>query len=335
MTLKVAIIHLTSYGFPHPGRERFKRVTKEAWRFLPGSTLYGTLAAALMRLDCRQAEKSQVISIDMDKCAECLDPESIRGNGCGYLALLREIEAGRWRCSPLVPTTWGAEDSGYTAVEYSREAAAGGCRLGISPRAPLGRHSGAIFGDRLHGLVVHQPFLSYRGFVLATPDFIGNYLKRALRALPFFPFGGGRGKFTQVEAAVVEELSPEQFCPDQDIPPDRDNSPAQMTLLSPSLNPDYGLIQSLENFRPRSYTFWRTGLYWDCLDGSSVAKPPPAHYGEAGVPSHLTRPRPGLAEGAVLTLKDRSAHNLKKLFLHGLGAPEFTYLGWGQVIFKE
>lgn len=50
----IAIVHLTSFGFLHPGRERFKRVTKEAWPFIPGSTLYGAVAAALIRLDCQE-----------------------------------------------------------------------------------------------------------------------------------------------------------------------------------------------------------------------------------------------------------------------------------------
>lgn len=106
----IAIVHLTSYGFLHPGRERFKRVTKEAWPLIPGSTLYGAVAAALMRLDCHKEEA------ELKACAACQ-------TSCGYRALLAEVQAQLLRFSPLVVTArQDKEDNIYTAQDYSHDA---------------------------------------------------------------------------------------------------------------------------------------------------------------------------------------------------------------------
>ncbi|MBW1947041.1 MAG: hypothetical protein JRI33_03800 [Deltaproteobacteria bacterium] len=318
----IAIIHLKSFGFLHPGRERFKRVTKEAWLLIPGSTLYGAAAAALVRLDCRRGEAN------LNNCTEC---QKNPRNDCGYLALLREVKGGRLRFSPLVVTSSKGNQTFYTAEDYSRDAALVLTRLGICPRAPLGRQTASIFKEKLHGLVAHQPFQEYRGFVRTNPEFLNKHLKRALRALPFFPFGGGRGKFTQIEAKVLQEYENKaDFCPPRPVTCLGLLTPA----ILPSTPPRLGTIAGtknydLENFRLRRYTFWRTGLYWDG-EPHDFKK-----YGGAAVQDHLTQARLGLTEDAVFHLQYPKPEDIQTLFLNGLGAPEFTYLGWGQVYFKE
>lgn len=320
--LIIAVIHLTSFGFLHPGRERFKRVTKEAWRLIPGSTLYGAVAAALIRLDCPQ-ERAEA-----EACGACFNNGS---SPCGYAALLQEVQENRLRFSPLVVSEFKKEQNFYTAADYSREAARTLTRLSICPRAPLDRETGGVYKERLHGLVAHQPLQSYRGFIVATPEFLQNHLRRALLALPFFPFGGGRGKFTQVEANIVQEYAnASDFCPPQPA--------ARLGLLTPAILPpgakSLGPIGgsgtfALANFRLRRYTCWRTGLYWEATALKS--------YGGPAVRDHLTQARLGLAEDAVLHLQEPKpeAEAIQKLFLCGLGAPDFSYLGWGQVYFQE
>ncbi len=165
---------------------------------------------------------------------------------------------------------------------------------------------------------------------LATEDFLKTHLRRALLALPFFPFGGGRGKFTQVETEIVKEYSDKSdFCPPQPA--------ARLGLLTPAILPpgakSIGPIGGssdfkLANFRLRRYTCWRTGLYWEATELKS--------YGGAAVQDHLTQARVGLVEDAVLHLnKEPKPDAIQELFLRGLGASDFTYLGWGQVYFQE
>jgi len=318
----IAVIHLTSYGFLHPGRERFKRVTKEAWPLIPGSTLYGAVAAALIRLDCHLEQAS------LEACAHC------QANGrtdCGYMALLSEVKAKRLRFSPLVVSAFMPKQEFYTAADYSREAAQAAARLGICPRAPLGRETATIYKERLHGLVAHQPLQHYRGFVRTTAGFLQR-LKRAFRSIPFFPFGGGRGKFTQVEAQIVYKFTNESdFCPPQAV--------TRLSLLTPAILPpgsrSLGNIggsskYDLENFRLRRYTFWRTGLYWEEGDKTQFKD-----YGGPTIQAHLTQARLGLAEETVLHLPAPQPGAIQRLFLDGLGAPDYTYLGWGQVYFRE
>ncbi|MBW1953922.1 MAG: hypothetical protein JRI66_12730 [Deltaproteobacteria bacterium] len=318
----IAIIHLTSYGFLHPGRERFKRVTKEAWPLIPGSTLYGAVAAALIRLDCQREQAS------LDNCNQCIANKQTR---CGYLALLTEVQEKRLRFSPLVVSAFKPDQGFYTAADYSREAVQAAARLGICPRAPLGRETATIYKERLHGLVAHQPFQHYRGFVRTTAGFLPQ-LQRALRALPFFPFGGGRGKFTQAEAQIVRQYSNHSdFCPPRPL--------THLGLLTPAILPascrSLGSIggsekYDLENFRLRRYTFWRTGLYWE--EGYTAEF---KGYGGPSIQKHLTQARLGLTEETVLHLSEPQPQAIQRLFLEGLGASDYTYLGWGQVYFRE
>jgi hypothetical protein len=318
----IAVIHLTSYGFLHPGRERFKRVTKEAWPCIPGSTLYGAVAAALIRLDCQREQAS------LDNCNQCLASKQTQ---CGYLALLTEVKEKRLRFSPLVVSAFKPKQGCYTATAYSREAAQAATRLGICPRAPLGRETATIYKERLHGLVAHQPFQHYRGFVRTTAEFLPQ-LQRALRVLPFFPCGGGRGKFTQVEAQIVYKFTNESdFCPPQAVTRLGLLTPAILTSGSRSLGNIGGSSKyDLENFRLRRYTFWRTGLYWEEGDKTQFKD-----YGGPTIQAHLTQARLGLAEETVLHLSEPQPDAIQRLFLEGLGAPDYTYLGWGQVYFQE
>ncbi|MBW2086920.1 MAG: hypothetical protein JRI54_12970 [Deltaproteobacteria bacterium] len=318
----IAIIHLTSYGFLHPGRERFKRVTKEAWPLIPGSTLYGAVAAALIRLDCQMERAS------LEACTQCQAKGRI---DCGYLALLTEVREKRLRFSPLVVSAFKPDQGFYTAADYSREAVQAAARLGICPRAPLGRETATIYKERLHGLVAHQPLQHYRGVVRTTAGFLPQ-LQRALRVLPFFPCGGGRGKFTQTEAQIVQKFANESdFCPPRRI--------TRLGLLTPAiLPPDCRSLGSiggsdkydLENFRLRRYTFWRTGLYWEEGDTNMFKG-----YGGPTLQAHLTQARLGLAEETVLHLSEAQPQAIQRLFLDGLGAADYTYLGWGQVYFQE
>lgn len=316
----IAVIHLTSYGFLHPGRERFKRVTKEAWRLIPGSTFYGAVAATLIRLDCHKEKAKE------ENCQACFKQDD---NTCGYVALLKEVQENRLRFSPLVVTEFTQEQYRYTAADYSREAALAMARLGICPRAPLGRETFSIYKERLHGLAAHQPFQSYRGFLLADPEFLNKHIRRALLALPFFPFGGGRGKFTQVQAEIIRKYHDfSDFCPPQPVKYLGLLTPAILPIGARAIDPIGGAATyKVANFRLRRYTCWRTGLYWEATELKS--------YGGPAVKDHLTQARLGLAENAILHLQGPNPHAVQELFLHGLGAEDFRYLGWGQVYFKE
>lgn len=177
--------------------------------------------------------------------------------------------------------------------------------------------------------MVHQPWQHYRGFIRCTTAFLQEHLKRALLALPFFPFGGGRGKFTQVEAAVIREYpNPAEFCPPRRV--------TRLTLLTPAIlaTPQLddllgGMTCEVNNFLLRRYTFWRTGLYWE-EDAGGLKR-----YGGNGIKDHLTLARVGLAETAAFHFPNPDPYQLQRLFLDGLGAADFTYLGWGQVFFQE
>ncbi|MBW1953794.1 MAG: hypothetical protein JRI66_12075, partial [Deltaproteobacteria bacterium] len=48
-----------------------------------------------------------------------------------------------------------------------------------------------------------------------------------------------------------------------------------------------------------------------------------------------TQARLGLAEETVLHLSEAQPQAIQRLFLDGLGAADYTYLGWGQVYFQE
>jgi CRISPR-associated Cas5-like protein len=99
------VVRLRSFGFLHPGRERLRTVLKRSWPFIPGSTLYGAVAAALIRLDGVGA--------------------ALPGEGeGGYHRLLRLIagELSRVRFTPLLPV--GPDQTLESAEAYCRQAQA-------------------------------------------------------------------------------------------------------------------------------------------------------------------------------------------------------------------
>ena len=97
--MQIHLVRLRAFGFLHPGRERWQtRVIKRPWRIIPGSTLYGAIATALIKLDCDEK------SLELAKSPEEAYKEH-KNHGCGYSKLLSPIvgERPRIRFSPLVP----------------------------------------------------------------------------------------------------------------------------------------------------------------------------------------------------------------------------------------
>jgi hypothetical protein len=344
MTLTVAVIKLRSYGFLHPGRERFKRVTKECWRFIPGSTLYGAVAVSLIRQDCKKG------CATLEKCRACVDADEI---SCGYSALLLGAKNNNWRFSPLIPLKeQDRHKEAFSLRSYCRDALENKPRMAVVPRAPQDRFTGSISENRLHGVVAHMPFQDYWGFVIAPEAFVNQHLDRALAALPFFPFGGGRGKFTQLEAEVIRTMPIEEFAQDLINP----HAVHTLKLLTPAMivSDNLKIIAESDDFkmvgfRPRLYSTWRTGLYWE--DGGWK------DFGhKCGASRHMsdckwknecdpdgnirkcetTIPRTGVEEGMrIIFKKIPDASGLQKELLFGFGNPDFTRLGWGQFILEE
>ncbi len=320
--MSLVVVRLKSFGPLHLGAERWRRVTKESWPFIPGSTLYGAVAHTLMKMTCRKG----VRSITTGDCRECLDSKEAR---CGYALLHEEMgkaQDSSLRFSPLV-TSVHESGTPYTASAYARDAAALQRGAGgILPRAPLDRGRLAIYGDRLHGLEVHPPGRVYRGFVTLHPDLLPLF-RKALRWLSLFPFGGGRGKFSQVEAQVEHVF--DSAGPFMDV-----SLPRRLKLLSPAIlrGPDdlrSPNIEGVSAFRLRRYRFWRTGWYPE--GGGQVL------YGTADGPRksrHMTPPRLGLPEETRLH-RGEDAADAQRWFLQGFGDPDFTRYGWGQVYWDD
>ncbi len=318
--MRVGVIRLTSYAPLHLGQERWKRVIKSSWPFIPGATLYGAVAQILIRFTCTQKEATPV------QCRKCLKQDDTPCNYHKLLKLVAQRSNGRplIRFSPLVSSSGDGE--GYDARRYSQEAGIIQSVLAVQPRAPLNRQRLAIHEERLHGVLAHPPFQQYRGFVCAPEQFF-PILQKALPLLPLFPFGGGRGKFSQVEAMVEKITTPDTFL--------NNVAGKSLKLLTPALfHHHYKLanvgLTALDNYRLRRYRFWRTGIYFEDNDWRTYGLPEPqrAH-------ATLTNAQLGLAEDTVIHLAEGNETHAQKLFLYGLGDADFTYLGWGQVYFKE
>jgi len=347
MMTQIHLVHLKVFGFPHPGRERWRtRVIKRPWRVIPGSTLYGALATALIKLDCDE------------KSLEEKDPkrayEAHKSHGCGYvklLDLLRGEEPGI-RFSPLVPADDKVEDAkGYCEAAQglvptrlappAEEASRQRPNLFTTPHAPINRERMVIHGDRLHAVTCHQPFQSYVGFIVEEVAEAGEsilpQLKRAFRALPFVPFGG-RGKFCIAEGRVFkEEVAQGQFL--EKLKDSLPKDDVWVSLLTPLVLDDTDWLLDDENVSMRAiprfqlYRAWRRGLYRES--------------GELAMyPKELGHPRPldtdtlnqsgaalGLVEGSRFqVLRARLGEDFWHQFLWGFGHRDWTYLGWGQVI---
>ncbi len=327
--MNVVVIRLLSYAPLHFGEERWKRVTKSGWKFIPGSTLFGALAHILIKCTCIREDAQ---AVNAERCLDCLAKDE---SPCGYARLQKEVcrkHKEKIRFSPLVVSS-PQHHMPYTAAAYSEDALdVGGPRMTVLPRAPINRERHTIHGDQLHGVIAHQPFQCYRGYVYTHSDFIPT-LQSALRMLPFFSFGGARGKFSQVEGVVEHTWdSPQDFLPKKPS--------STLRLLTPAIVSGDDLkpksMESISGFQLRRYRFWRTGLYYEAGDWGQ--------YGASGeddiqgAHGSMTNAQLGLREGAVLRLKSDSKTKLNlpgELFLRGLGDRDFTYLGWGQVVFQK
>jgi hypothetical protein len=333
------VVHLRSYGFFHSGREGMRvPVLKRTWEHIPGNTLYGALAAALIRLD----------GIDMDA-----DPFH-QGPGM-YHELLAAVKAQQIRFTPLLPVGAPIEED-WTGQLYCEQAmrlqaavyAEGDATpddheealFHTTPHAPLNRDTDQIHEDQLFAIRTHRPLLDYYGFVFADRG-LASLLERGLRVLPFIPFGG-RGKFSLVEGEVVDQVRLETFIDDiQGWIAEQDG---WVRLLTPVVLRDgqadaplTGAGRALVMSGLRRYRVWRTGRYYDAQKGG---------FGDPiGVePDDYVDPDAFLAGGreseAVLAVPERSRFQLlagedpATWFVEGLGNPSWTYLGWGQVVIE-
>lgn len=327
------IVQLRSYGFFHSGRERLQtQVLKRVWEHIPGGTLYGATAAALIRLDG-------------------LDPEAPPGKGAGdYHALLDAVQAHRIRFTPLLPVAEGANLTSarayceqalrlHTALYADGEATPGEHEhylLHTTPHAPQNRHHEQIHEDQLFVLRTHRPLLDYYGFIFATAK-EADLLRRAFRLFPFMPVGG-RGKFSLVEAHLNDNQPLAEFKTDLT---DWAAGRTWARLLTPQVL-QAGDLEPAGEGREwitrglRRYRVWRTGWYYAGRKDEFV------QWG-AGREDEQN-PRDFLAGGqesdAVLALPERSRFTLKpdddaaRWFIEGLGNPGWAYLGWGQVVIE-
>jgi hypothetical protein len=332
--MRVAVVALRTYAPLHVGSERWKRVTKDGWRLIPGWTLYGAVAHALMKLTCTERHAGGIT------CERCIaEPHT----ACGYARLLtrtmRESKE-RIRFSPLVVSSFRGDGSRYDALAYSHDAVSCQPATTVLPRAPLDRQSGAVFGERLHGAHAHAPFQEYRGFIYVDAGFVET-LQKALQCLSLFPFGGARGKFCQVEAGVEHLCSPHDFLPRK--------VRLRVPLITPAIMSPERLrkmdLESISSFAMKRYRTWRTGFYREGgrpvafgvrdTEPSGVSEAIESEREDSALPvrPHVTAGALGLAEGCVLQFRPGSEDTIKRLFLRGLGSGDHAYLGWGQLCF--
>ena len=317
MPKNIYIAHLKSYGFLHPGRERWRQVVKRCWDIIPGATLYGALSHVLIKLDCSQRDGAAESNCKSGQCSPC-----------GYQRLLNLIKERKLRFSPLIPSKKGIT----TAVEYCRVAKEIKPNFITTPHAPIDRGRKTIYGDLLYGIVGHQPFQDYYGFIAEDTDNITesffHQLQRAFRAFPFFSFGG-RGKYSTVEGRIVKTITAAEFLKGM-----REailEEKPWVSLLTPMImnENDNWLLKTnnLETMvipRPQRYRVWRTGLYADHgelkMYGRNLKE------NECQTESVF-----GFPEGSRFKV-NVSDELLGQSFIEGMGNRDWTYLGWGQVI---
>lgn len=336
------VVHLRSYGFFHSGRERLQvQVLKRTWEHIPGSTVYGALATALIRLD------------GLDEGARPFES----GPG-GYHALLRAVKAGQIRFTPLLPvadTVAKAEEwSGQRYCEqaarlhaalYGDIAEKGGrhetALFHTTPHAPLSRTAEQIHGDQLFALRTHRPLLDYYGFVFADAG-LESLLRRALSLLPFIPVGG-KGKFSLVEGELLGGRLLKDF--EGEMRQWADGRAGWVRLLTPMVLGDAGVPPLLSgNGREivmsglRRYRVWRTGRYYDAVQGAfgramgtepGAGEDPNAPFLPGGLESEAAQAVPERSRFRLLEGDDAA-----RWFIEGVGNPSWTYLGWGQVVIE-
>ena len=337
------VVHLRSYGFFHSGRERLRvQVLKRTWEHIPGGTLYGAVAAALIRLD------------GLDEGATPFE------NGPGdYHALLRAVKAAKIRFTPLLPVADVVARAGdWTGQRYCEQAirlhtalyGEGAGKPGrhetalfhTTPHAPLSRTAEQIHGDQLFALRTHRPLLDYYGFVFADAG-LEPLLRRALRLFPFIPVGG-KGKFSLVEGELLGGQSLDGF--QKDLRQwTQQHSSGWVRLLTPMVLGDAGVPPLLTgNGREvvmtglRRYRVWRTGHYYDAQQ-EAFRQAMGVEPGEGEDPEAPFLPG-GRESEAVQAVPERSRFRLLpeddpiRWFVEGVGNPSWTYLGWGQVVME-
>jgi hypothetical protein len=332
---RVFVVHLRSYGFFHSGRERLRvQVLKRTWEHIPGSTLYGALAAALIRLD----PPSEGGGPSQDK-------------GC-YTELLRAVEARRIRFTPLLPSSAPLESGGdycthaadLLAVLYgqgeAQPATSVGKLLHTTPHAPLARATEQIHGDQLFAIRTHRPYLDYYGFIFGQSA-QQAWLERALGLLPVMPFGG-RGKFSLVEGRLQDAGPMHEFRAKLQEWLARLGEPVWLRLLTPLVLPAAGAAEPLSLDRVeevvmtgfRRYRVWRTGRYFNGQGFDKWGMDPGYTADDApDLPG-------GMESDSVQAVPERSLLRVKRAadavrwFIEGAGHPGWSYLGWGQVVIE-
>lgn len=333
----VFVVHLRSYAFFHSGRERFRvQVLKRTWEHIPGATLYGALAAALIRLDP---------PADLDRT----DPSQGKGR---YFDLLRAVQARQIRFTPLLPSLTPLMSGADYCTQAMRLLAAvygeGEAQPAKSdyqlfhttPHAPLARATEQIHGDQLFALRTHRPYLDYYGFIFGQSA-QRAWLEKALCLLPVIPFGG-KGKFSLVEGRILAESSLTDFR--EKLQDWAANQPVWARLLTPLVLPasgvaeplNSGLVEEVVMIGFRRYRVWRTGRYFN---GESFDEPLGTDPGYVADDAPIL---PGGAESvAVQAVPERSRFRVKdpadavRWFIEGTGHPGWSYLGWGQVVIES
>jgi hypothetical protein len=320
-------IRLRSYGFLHPGREQLRTdVLKRAWSFIPGSTLYGAVAAALIRLD----------GIDPHH------PYSAQG---GFHDLLRQVKTEQIRFTPLVPAL--ADE--FTATAYSQAALYRTQPLFQTiPHAPISRPTEHIHGDQLYAFSMHRPVIEYVGYVFGNSA-TETLLRRALRLLPIIPLGG-KGKFSLVEGQITMQQSRTRF--ERDLQEALTSLTATdgiwLQLLTPMLLQEgaenWLLVHARESMvsRVQRYRIWQSGTVFDLRAPNQIARRGIEAEEEIPIESILnpggeeTRAVTGIPEGSRFRM-DATPQRVKEIaqyFITGLGHPGWAYAGWGQVVIE-
>lgn len=340
----VFVIHLCSYGFFHSGRERLRtQVLKRVWEHIPGSTLYGATAAALIRLDGIEENAEPFYS----------------GSG-GYHELIKAVKQQEVRFTPLLPVTSGkaltsAADYCTQALQLHaalyadelpkwRKALRKSQRkiLHSGPHAPLNRETERIHGDQVFVLRTHRPLLHYYGFIFARSD-LKSVFERALRLFPLMPVGG-RGKFSLVEARIEKHTAMKFFRDEFHQWLNTKKHTGWVRLLTPMVlnqgQPNElltGTKRKMVMSGLRRYRVWRTGRYYDAQRET---------FSEAmgitmGAREKAGGHSPGGRESeAILAVPERSrfrqvsGDDVVDWFVTGVGNPSWTYLGWGQVVIE-
>lgn len=339
--LAVSILRLRVFGFLHAGRERQRQLFKRTWPLLPGSTVYGALCASMILSRCvRRAGDGDITGIAKHclQCGKCPFP--------GWLQHIRPKEdplmEGTLRFSPFLPVEEGlklanaldfndlarklGEEWGLWTGEPQRAR-----NLWMSPHLSRLRDTGAAAPGSLHALEHHAAGQVYRGFVLHPDDEdFRKSLDAAILTLPLVPFGG-RGKFCQAEGTVESTMPAEGFMAALRERFQSTVMPEAAWLLTPypleeGTKPAAQLDRDFESYPPRfrRYQVWREGPYPARLSGKRVFQD---EKGES-------RAVLVLAEGTRMKVKGKDESRLADNFLRGVGNVDWTYLGWGQVIYQ-